>query len=585
MTESNLTPDPLSEAPPDFDSQFEYGAKLAEEIARAQDAPFMDAQGTEQLTLDPEGMQAGSPEAPPQPNQLDGDSESDDFDACLFGTFHVAGTEYSLPASQIREVVTFPRSITPVPLSPDFVLGIFNLRGAVIPVLDVALLLGVEPQVELSERRVVVIDCGNHAVGAIFDRTGEVLHVDAEEHHAMRQEPGAPQEGAGGDCMPSAGEIIERVLLLNGGQRLVQVLSPTLLGAVPGIPCSERSSNLDDQRPLDSESRSKAIAVRVGGTEFAFPMEDVLEIQNSLALSTSPAYFHHQSGVVEVRGNLRPVLNLKAAFGQADSLVPEKPLLVSLIEGENCIAVVVDELIDTLEYTESSLLEVPPVPGSQIDGVSRQLIPANSSRNVLSIRSADLFQHCKVGESLKVAGLTHDRQDIDLDEDDAEQDLDYFTFFVGEQRLCLPLGDVREILRFPSDQTLVQDDESPIAGLMNLRGAVLPLSNLSARFGIESTVSLKERLVITIEYGEQMRGLVVDSVESIVHVRASDVSDVSGIMRKTSGSQALLSAVSKVIRAEGTSTSLLMLDLERVVEDIGSSTIPRMEETSPEGGF
>lgn len=576
MTESNPTPDSFSGPLADFDSQFEYGAKLAEEIARAQDEPLPDDGGDEQLSFEPE---AGFSEPL---EQLDAPSEEDDFDACLFGTFHVAGTEYSLPASQIREVVTFPRSITPVPLSPDFVLGIFNLRGAIIPVIDVAQLLGVSPQVELSERRVVVIDCGSHAVGAIFDRTGEVLHVDAEQHHAMRQEPFSDPEEPDSESRPTAGEIIERVLLLDGGSRLVQVLSPALLGAVPGIPCSERSSNLDDQRPLDSEPRSKAIAVRVGGTEFAFPMEDVLEIQSSLALAASPEYFHHQSGVVEVRGNLRPVLNLKSAFGQEDSVVPEKPLLVSLIEGENCIAVVVDELIDTLEYTHSSLLEVPPVPGSQIDGVSRQLIPASHDRNVLSIRSADLFQHCEVGESLRVAGLTHDRQDIDLDEDDTDQDLDYFTFFVGDQRLCLPLGDVREILRFPSDQTLVQDDDSAIAGLMNLRGAVLPLSNLSSRFGIESTVQLEERLVITIEYGDRMHGLVVDSVESIVHVRSSDVSDVSGIMRKTSGAQALLSAVSKVIRAEGTSTSLLMLDLERVVEDISPTTIPRQDEALPE---
>ena len=56
----------------------------------------------------------------------------------LFGSFLLGPDEFALPASCIREVVNYPDKMTVVPLSPPFLDGMFNLRGTVIPVVNLS---------------------------------------------------------------------------------------------------------------------------------------------------------------------------------------------------------------------------------------------------------------------------------------------------------------------------------------------------------------------------------------------------------------------------------------------------------------
>ena len=48
----------------------------------------------------------------------------------LFGSFHLGGDEFALPASCIREVVNYPAKVTALPLSPAYLEGMFTLRGS-----------------------------------------------------------------------------------------------------------------------------------------------------------------------------------------------------------------------------------------------------------------------------------------------------------------------------------------------------------------------------------------------------------------------------------------------------------------------
>ena len=149
------------------------------------------------------------------PEDLPGVVEEDDG-SLTFGTFLIGEDEFAFPASHIQEVVPFPAKVTPVPLSPDYVLGIFNLRGQLVPVMDMAALLGVTSLEPLESRKVAVIDCGVCLVGALFDRPGAVHRIDPDEQLSKVR----PREG---DHV-----VVEGVLRFDGTDRLVQQLSPTL---------------------------------------------------------------------------------------------------------------------------------------------------------------------------------------------------------------------------------------------------------------------------------------------------------------------------------------------------------------------
>jgi purine-binding chemotaxis protein CheW len=99
--------------------------------------------------------------------------------------FSLKGQRYALSLTSVREVIR-PNNITPVPGAPDDVLGIVNLRGQIVPVLDGRRRFGLEgvsdTDAEAEDaQRVIVFDEGGTVVGMRIDVIGEMLTFDADE--------------------------------------------------------------------------------------------------------------------------------------------------------------------------------------------------------------------------------------------------------------------------------------------------------------------------------------------------------------------------------------------------------------------
>jgi purine-binding chemotaxis protein CheW len=102
-------------------------------------------------------------------------------------TFALAGEEYGLPVMKVREIIKI-LNITVVPHSPDFVKGVINLRGKVIPVVDLRLKFGF-PSQDYGERTcIIVIEVALQAskimMGVVVDAVSEVLTITAAEIEA-----------------------------------------------------------------------------------------------------------------------------------------------------------------------------------------------------------------------------------------------------------------------------------------------------------------------------------------------------------------------------------------------------------------
>jgi purine-binding chemotaxis protein CheW len=95
-------------------------------------------------------------------------------------TFVLAGEEYGLEILKVREIIGL-MSITAVPGMPEFVLGVINLRGKVIPVVDLRLKFGMPTQEHTSETCIIVVDVGGSLIGVLVDRVSEVLDIHSED--------------------------------------------------------------------------------------------------------------------------------------------------------------------------------------------------------------------------------------------------------------------------------------------------------------------------------------------------------------------------------------------------------------------
>ncbi len=107
-------------------------------------------------------------------------------------TFVLADESYGLEILKVREIIG-TMSITPVPRTPVYVKGVINLRGRVIPVVDLRVKFGLEEAEVTDETCIIVVDVSGTQTGIYVDTVDEVLDIDSEEIEE------APDFGAGVD--------------------------------------------------------------------------------------------------------------------------------------------------------------------------------------------------------------------------------------------------------------------------------------------------------------------------------------------------------------------------------------------------
>jgi purine-binding chemotaxis protein CheW len=133
--------------------------------------------------------------------------------------FRLGKEEFGVPIDSVQEIVRVPDQLTHVPKAPSFVEGVINLRGVVLPVIDLRRRLGL-PTVERSDRqRVMVFLINGMRTGFIVDLVTEVLKI---QRNAIEPAPHLSSEQA---------ELLARMANLEQQKRMVQLIDPAHLVA------------------------------------------------------------------------------------------------------------------------------------------------------------------------------------------------------------------------------------------------------------------------------------------------------------------------------------------------------------------
>lgn len=135
----------------------------------------------------------------------------------------VAGNDFCIDIGYVREIRGFT-AVTPLPHAPDHVLGVINLRGAVMPVLDLRARLGLGRTEPTGRHVVVVVSQDGKTAGLLVDAVQETMIVDA----GCLQ---PPPEFAGG-----RGEAVVDALIALEGRILSRLSAPAVLP--PAVPAA-----------------------------------------------------------------------------------------------------------------------------------------------------------------------------------------------------------------------------------------------------------------------------------------------------------------------------------------------------------
>ncbi|CAM2066430.1 Purine-binding chemotaxis protein CheW [Sulfidibacter corallicola] len=150
------------------------------------------------------------------PYSLTDQEPEEDTQEGKYLTFVLGDEDYGLAIRYVTEIIGIQK-ITPVPDLPGYIKGVINLRGKVIPVMDVRLRFRMDPRDYDARTCIVVIHAEETTVGLIVDTVSEVLEIDAEQIEEARQVRG----GYGNQFMHGMGKVGDRVKILLDAEALL----------------------------------------------------------------------------------------------------------------------------------------------------------------------------------------------------------------------------------------------------------------------------------------------------------------------------------------------------------------------------
>ncbi|WP_117233425.1 chemotaxis protein CheW [Vibrio maerlii] len=115
-----------------------------------------------------------------QANEIEVRKEQVNDEVLQWVTFQLEEETYGINVMQVREVLRYTE-IAPVPGAPDYVLGIINLRGSVVTVIDTRSRFGLMQGEVTDNTRIIVIESERQVIGILVDSVAEVVYLRSSE--------------------------------------------------------------------------------------------------------------------------------------------------------------------------------------------------------------------------------------------------------------------------------------------------------------------------------------------------------------------------------------------------------------------
>jgi len=434
----------------------------------------------------------------------------------LYGTFLLGGQEFALPALAIREVVNLPDRITAIPLSPCYLEGIFTLRGAAIPVLNLGRIFDAAAPGVAEGQRIAILDYDGVQVGLLFDATGEVLRVRPEQRSSVSY-------GEGTGAVVGAAAVINGAILLDEGRRLVQVLDANALIRVENVPqvrsLAGAARNAERARFMRQAEGHKGITFRAGAMTFALPMLAIQEIIRVPEIKDSVMLSALCKGWINLRGKAVGVVDFGVLLQCATpaAAVEDRRILIVRL-GDDLLGLLVDSVDDVRSYFDSDILPIPML-GTRRAGMFRGCLPHPEGRDALFLAPEQIFTQGEVAEICaghrrlygdEAAAATRRESSVTRRQV-------YLAFSLGTP-WAADISQVREIVPFSGIALRPPGMPDCVEGMMQLRQQMVCVVDLRRLYGMPALDDLSERKILILEHEGESFGLVVDAVDSIMTV-------------------------------------------------------------------
>ena len=448
-------------------------------------------------------------------------SSLDKNDVSQLVSFKLGIEEYAIDISNVQEIIKMPE-ITKVPKAPYYVEGVVNLRGNILPIIDTRKRFDMEEFELMGSTRIVVTNLNEMTVGLIVDSVSEVLRID------LRKIDPPPSI-----LVDSSSAFLRGIGKLNNGKRLISILELEKVLHTESFMDEEEEDS--DSGKLGSFKSGKEevkvveecqmISFQMGKEEYGVDIGLVDEIIRIPAITTVPDAPMHMKGIICLRGKVLPVISLRSLFGMYEKENDNRSriLVIKLsdTDEESSFGIIVDQVNEVVGVPVTSI-DPPPSflnNGSHLKGIGKL---NNGKRLIIVMDPSEIIMSSGLpqkigsgsGQDLGLALKLKERSSLD--------ELQLVTLKIGNEEFGINIMNVQEIIRL-TEITVIPGAPFYVKGVVNLRGNVLPVLDLRARFEMEEReLTSSERIVVT-TYRGKATGLIVDAVMEVLQISTSDI--------------------------------------------------------------
>lgn len=298
-------------------------------------------------------------------------------------SFQLGNEEFGLEIESVREIIRYPE-IVKVPNVSPYIKGLISLRDTLMPIVDMRVKLNMGNEEVTHSTRVVVVDLGGILVGLIVDKVYEVTRVPKDTIFAPPQAIG---EG---------GERLKGIARLDGGKRIIMLMDLQDIISSEDLKQLEQKDDTNafeekDDNYLEEMDEEQMVVFRLAGEQFGVRITQVQEINRLSKITKVPRAPGYVEGVVNLRGDVIPVIDLRKRFELERKEYTEFTRIIVSDINKKKVGLIVDEVLEVLRVPSKYLEDTPDILQDQqvqkfMDGIAnleKRMIMMLNLENVL----------------------------------------------------------------------------------------------------------------------------------------------------------------------------------------------------------
>lgn len=221
-----------------------------------------------------------------------------------FLSFKLGEVTYVIDTTQMQEIIEL-QDISPVPNAPLFIDGVINLRGKIVPILNLSKRIGT-PSAQITKRKILILKTGKTPTGIIVD---SIERIHRQETIEIEDIPTIASTSANVDFIKGVIKKEDKILMLLDLEKVLGAEEKSILDL-------ELKEDLAlSVRPYDDATYLQVIGFTLSGLVHAIEMEEVQRIIRPPAITHLPSTPQFIKGVINLRGDVVIVIDIRSFLG------------------------------------------------------------------------------------------------------------------------------------------------------------------------------------------------------------------------------------------------------------------------------